>query len=355
MRELLETLREWQAAGSKVGRAVVIWTYGSAPRQPGSVLLYSSDGRIAGSVSGGCVEGAAAEEIETARRTGKAKLISYGITDEEAWSVGLACGGTIDLLIEPEVPVEAVAAANNRAGAVLVTELPGEQGTDKQRRLVFEHDGGLHGSTGSAAVDSVLTAAADESLLRGSSRVVELESGAFFVEAFAIQPRVVIFGAVEIARALVGLAHRLGFTTVVVDGRAAFATRERFPDADGLVVGWPDEVVDRIALSGQDSVVVLTHDDKFDIPALNEAFRVGCRYVGVIGSKTTQVARRDRLRELGVSEADLGGLHGPIGLDLGGKAPAEIALAILAEIVASRYGASGDSLRDRTLSGQLAG
>ena len=347
MRELLETLLAWQADGVQVGRAVVIRTYGSAPRPEGATLLYASDGRIAGSVSGGCVEADVAREIDTARMTGKTRTVSYGIADEEAWRVGLLCGGTIDVLIEPGVPVEVLAAAGRDVGSVVITALPGETATDPQPPLLYSTDGGLLGTTGDDASDAALKIAADEALLRGRSRVVEIHGSHYFVEAFPVKPRLVIVGAGEVARVLVVLAHELGFETIVIDGRTAYITRERFPNADQLVVGWPDEVADQISLSRDDFVAILSHDVKFDEPAIIEAFRRGCRYVGAIGSKKTQAERRQKLRQQGVSEADLARLHGPIGLDLGGRAPAETALAILAEVVATRYAAGGKALRDK--------
>jgi xanthine dehydrogenase accessory factor len=338
MKELLDTLDAWRREGVRVGRAVVIRTYGSAPRPEGAALLYAADGRIAGSVSGGCVEGAAAEEIARAFETGEAKVVRYGITDEQAWSVGLACGGNIDVLIEPAVPAEAEAAARSAGGVAVVTDLDGGQ-----RFTVLET-----GGSDPAGAPADVIAAARESLLRGTSRVYESDARQFFIESYPVRPRIVIVGAVEIARALVRLARELGFATLVVDGRAAFATRERFPDADELVVGWLDEVADQIGLSASDAVAVLAHDPKLDDPALIEAFRCGCRYVGALGSRKTQADRRERLRDAGVSDADLARLHGPIGLDLGGRSPAETALAVLAEIVADRYGASGDAKAART-------
>jgi len=355
MRELVETLSAWQAQGVQVGRAVLLRTYGSAPRPEGAVLLYSSDGRLAGSVSGGCVEGAAAQEIEQARKTGLSRTIHYGISDEQAWGVGLMCGGTIDVLIEPDVPAEAVAAANAVEGSVVITPLPSADGTPPQPRLVIKAAGGLSGTTGDTSIDTALIAAADEALARRASRVVELGERQFFVEVFPTRQRLVIVGAVENARPLVQLAHALEFETIVVDGRPAFATRERFPDADQLIVGWPDEVADQINLAHDDCVVVLTHDPKFDEPAIVEALRRGCRYVGAIGSRKTQVDRRARLLAQGVTHADLARLHGPIGLDLGGRNPPEIALAILAEIIATRYDASGGPLREKVAATAPAG
>jgi xanthine dehydrogenase accessory factor len=204
-------------------------------------------------------------------------------------------------------------------------------------------------SLGSAAADQALVAAASEALLRGTSRTVEIDGRSIFVEAFPIRPRLVVVGAVEVARSLVRFARELGYETIVADGRASFATPERFPPdhVDRLIVGWPDEVAEEIDLGPDDSVAVLTHDVKFDEPAIVEALRRGCRYVGAVGSRKTQGDRRERLRDAGVGEAELARLRGPIGLDLGGRNPAETALAIIAEITALRYGGSGVPLRDR--------
>jgi xanthine dehydrogenase accessory factor len=365
VKELLDTLASWQADGVEVGRAVVVRTFGSAPRPEGAVLLYAADGRIAGSVSGGCVEGAAAEEIETARTTGRARVIRYGISDEEAWDVGLACGGTIDVLVEPRVPAAAVTAARTAAehgggGAAVITPLPADappvefglhqpgDGAPPEPPLVFHGDGRLEGSLGSGALDAALIGLARDSLNRGTSRTVELDGRQLFIEAFPVRPRLVVVGAVEVARSLVRIARDLGYETVVVDGRASFATPERFPaDAvDRLVVGWPDEVADEIGLGPADAVAVLTHDVKFDEPAIVEALRRACRYVGAVGSRKTQADRRARLLEAGVEPEALARLRGPIGLDLGGRAPAETALAIMAEVVANRYDGSGRPMRD---------
>jgi xanthine dehydrogenase accessory factor len=366
MKELLDTLDSWTGDGVAIGRAVVVRTFGSAPRPEGAVLLYAADGRIAGSVSGGCVEGAAAEEIDKARASGHARVIRYGISDEQAWDVGLACGGTIDVLVEPAAPTAVIQAARASLGAgghgsAVVTPLPADSppgvfgphepgdGAPPAPELVLHDDGRLEGSLGSPELDGQLVEAAGEALKRGLSRTVELGGRSLFVEVFPVRPRLVVVGAVEVARSLVRLARELGFETVVIDGRASFATPERFPDVDRLIVGWPDEVADEIGLGPNDAVAVLTHDVKFDEPAIVEALRRGCRYVGAVGSKKTQGDRRARLLEAGVSEPELAKLRGPVGLDLGGRAPAETALAILAEVVAERYGGSGVPLRQRAV------
>jgi len=366
MKELLDTLDAWQGEGIDVGRAVVVRTFGSAPRTEGAVLLYASDGRIAGSVSGGCVEGAAAEEIERARQTGRSRVIRYGISDEQAWDVGLACGGTIDVLVEPRVPSSAVDAAvaslgAGGHGAAVITPLPEDappadfgqhtpgEGSPPAPGLVVHDDRRLEGTLGDPVLDRELVDQAIEALRRGLSRTVEIGDRSLFVEVFPVRPRLVVVGAVEVARSLVRLAAELGFETVVVDGRASFATPERFPEVDQLVVGWPDEVADQIGLGPNDAVAVLTHDVKFDEPAIVEALRRRCRYVGAVGSRKTQADRGQRLLDAGVTPGELARLRGPVGLDLGGRAPAETALAILAEVVAERYGGTGAPMRERAV------
>ncbi len=363
MQELMDTLDGWRTEGAGVGRAVVVRTFGSAPRPEGAVLIVTDDGRLAGSVSGGCVEGAAAEEIWAARKAGRERVIRYGISDEQAWDVGLACGGTIDVLISPAVPeVAAIAARETREGRgdgrAIVTPLPSDAppaefgahqpgpGDEPATPLVVHDDGRLEGTLGDAALDAALVAAATDALGHGVSRTVELGGRQLFVEAYPVRPRLVVVGAVEVARSLVRLAKELGYETVVVDGRAAFATEARFPDVDRLVVGWPDEVAEEIGLGPADAVAVLTHDVKFDEPAIVEALRRDCRYVGAVGSRKTQADRRARLLEAGVTPEELDRLRGPIGLDLGGRLPSETALAIMAEIVSERRSGTGRPMRE---------
>jgi xanthine dehydrogenase accessory factor len=346
MRELLEQLDAWHAEGMAVGRAVVIRTYGSAPRQEGSVLLVAEDGRMIGSVSGGCVEGAAAEAVAEARRSGRASVIRYGISDDQAWSVGLACGGTIDVLVQPSVPAEVLAAARAQSnggtvglGTTIATELPADTPSPASDR------------PGAGAPDASLDEMRVEALAAGRSRTVELGDRSVFIEAFPARPRLVVVGATEIARSLVALAGALGYERIVIDARAAFATAERFPDVERLIVDWPEEAFATIDLGPNDAVAILSHDPKFDEPAILDAFRRGARYVGAVGSRKTQTDRRRRLVEAGLTEEQLEGLHGPIGLDLGGREPAETALAILAEIVAARRGGSGSPMRARPTRG----
>ena len=371
MRDLLATIDGWQAEGLSLCRAVVVRTFGSAPRPAGASLLLSSDGRLAGSVSGGCVEGATAGHLEAARATGLSRVVRFGISDADAWQVGLACGGTIDVLVEPELPAAALEAARAvqrgwRVARAVVTPLPsGSPGmaigpsvlgpaAPSAAPLVAWEDGRLEGSLGSGDADATLVAEAQAALSRGRSWSIELAGQQLFIEAYPSRPRLVIVGAVPVAMTLVHLARELGYETVVIDGRAAFATRERFPDVDELIVGWLDEAAEGIDLRPADVVAVLSHDPKLDEPAIAEALRRGCRYVGAIGSRKTQRQRRERLLHRGLTAEMLDRLHGPIGLDLGGQEPAETALAILAEVVAARHGATALPLREARASGLSA-
>jgi xanthine dehydrogenase accessory factor len=277
-------------------------------------------------------------------------VIRYGISDDLAWSVGLACGGTIDVLVQPSVPDEVLAAARGEGadngaglGSTVVTELPAD--APPPATPGSGTTGGTTGGPTGGPPD--LGAIRREALAAGRSRTVELDDRTVFIEAFPARPRLVVVGATEIARSLVGLAGALGYETIVIDARAAFATPERFPDVDRLLTAWPEEAFAEIHLGPNDAVAILSHDPKFDEPAILDAFRRGARYVGAVGSRKTQADRGRRLLEAGLSEEQLAELRGPIGLDLGGREPAETALAILAEVVAARYGAGGGSLAGR--------
>jgi xanthine dehydrogenase accessory factor len=312
---------------------------------------------IAGSVSGGCVEGATADAIVDAIARGAPRRLEFGVTDETAWSVGLACGGTIRILVEPAIRPELATLSD--AGAVLATVLspanllgyaffyredgagdgplpPAGSGTARPARALQ-----LPGDVTDQVRHNALAALAEGRSRAGSVAQTGGSELEVFYEVFPRQAKLVMFGGVHIAAALVPLANVLGFRTIVADGREAFLTRDRFPEAHELVHGWPEEAFRRIGLDAETYVCVLTHDPKFDDPALQIALRSSAPYVGAIGSQGTQQARRERLRHAGITEEQLGKLRGPIGLDLGGREPAEIALAILSEVVAVRRGGTG--------------
>lgn len=346
MRDLLLDLNAFLTAGDPVGRGVVTSVWGSAPRPEGACLLATRSGKVAGSVSGGCVEGATAEAIRAAMEGGGQKLVTFGVSDETAWSVGLACGGTIKVLVQPSLPVRVLVAAHGTAGAVVATVItdPGE------KRLGLSASIGEGGTVDSDPGAEWLGAAVREpalaALRREASSTVEATAPdgstvGVFLEVFPRRPKLLIFGAVHIAAALVPMAHALGYHTVVADGRLAFLNRERFPLAGELILGWPDEAFRQVEITPATHICVLSHDPKFDEPALRIALRSPAAYIGAIGSRKTQEARRARLLAEGFSAADLERLHGPIGLDLGGRSAAETALAILAEITMRRYGGRG--------------
>jgi len=336
MRDLAAELQTL-AGGGKVGRAVVISLRGSAPRQPGATLLVREDGAMAGSVSGGCVETAVAGEVLEAMRVGEPRVQAYGISDELAWGVGLACGGTIMVLIEPRVTGMVRGVLDDPASAVVATAVGGVHPVGQA--WLFKEDGG---EAGPGEPDPALRIAAQGALRDHTSRVVtigdEADGSSYFLEVFPRRPRLLLVGAVQVAAALVPIAKQLGYYTIVTDGRDGFLTRLRFPEADELIPGWPDEVFSRVGVDAATYVCVLSHDPKFDEPALDLALRSPAAYIGAIGSRKTQSARRDRLAAAGFGPQDLARLHGPIGLDLGGREPAETALAILAEMTMVRYG-----------------
>jgi xanthine dehydrogenase accessory factor len=339
MRDLLSDYERLAAAGEPFGRAVVTSVWGSAPRAEGASMLATRTGTMAGSVSGGCVEAATAGEIGAALERGTPKLVTFGVSDERAWEVGLACGGTIKVFVEPEIRPEVLAAARGPGGEVVATVVEGAMLGRSAR--VFD-DGRMEGDLGPDIRGDAVREAALAALGRASSTTLALEAPAgaatVFLEVFPRQPRLVIFGGVHIAVALVPLARMLGYHTIVADGRQSFLSRDRCPDADDLILAWPEEAFERIGLDHSCYVCILSHDPKFDEPALKAALRSSARYVGAIGSKKTQAARRKWLESEGLTQEEIGRLHGPIGLDLGGRQPVETALAILAEMTAVRCG-----------------
>jgi len=314
VREALEAVRQWREQGSKVALATVVATRRSAPRPLGSKLAVSKAGDLAGSVSGGCVESDVAVQAREVLETGRPKLLSYGIADEDAWEVGLPCGGEIDVFLER-----------------LDDELPDPE----TPQVIFTIVEGDRAGERWISTDGEVT----------RTQLLEQDGEQVFAEVLGPPPRLFVFGAVDLAEELCRAARGLGWRTAVADARARFATPERIPSAEELVVAWPEEALQRFEPDDRTAVVVLTHEDRWDVPALAAALASDAFYVGALGSRRTQARRREQLLEAGISEEQLERLCGPAGLDLGAGTPAETALSILGEILAVRAGREGGRLR----------
>ena len=328
MREILPELERWRARGDRVALARVVATRRSAPRPVGSKLIVSETGELAGSVSGGCVE---SEVVEAAREVlagGQPRLLTYGISDDMAISVGLPCGGEIDVWVdEPDAELLGRLAEVAREERRAVNFVDLDDGTE---RLVDEGDNDV----------------ADELIRSGHSKVVDLQGRRLFADVFGPPPRLFVYGAVDTADALCAAAKAIGWHTIAADARGRFATRERLPHADEIIVAWPDEALAQVRPDHTTAIVVLTHDDKFDLPLLVGALASDAYYIGALGSRRNQERRRERLLEAGVDESELERINGPAGLDIGAHTPAETALSMLAEILAMRAGRDGGRLKD---------
>ena len=324
MKELAQDLERWHGRGEKVALATVVSARRSAPRPIGSKLAVSESGELAGSVSGGCVEGDVFGQAREVLAGREPRLLQYGITDDLAFSVGLPCGGDIEVFVAPEDPAisaRLLDAIERGERATLVVAIRGER--VGEQALLVEGGEGI-----------------------GDPELAQLPEDELFAQGYGPPPRLIVVGAVDTAEALCATAKLIGWRTVVVDARAKFATPERLPSADEIVLEWPEEAFAQLALDRDDAVVVLTHDEKFDQPALQGALAGGAFYVGALGSRRTQAKRLEKLRESGVCEEALERIAGPCGLDIGADTPAETALSIVAEIMAVRAGREGGSLRD---------
>jgi xanthine dehydrogenase accessory factor len=335
MRDVLDDIERWRSEKRAVALATVVATWGSAPRTVGGKMALTADGLIAGSVSGGCVENAVVEAGLEALASGRPRLVKFGVSDDTAWSVGLACGGAIEVFVEPlseEIHGLVRDALRNERPVAVATVVRGAE-SEVGRKLAVFADGSVVGALDAAALE-----AARAALANGRSRRAALGDGEIFVDVLLPSPRLVVVGGVHIAVALVALAKTLGFRTIVVDPREAFGNEKRFPHADEILSAWPDEALARIAPNAGTAIAVLTHDPKLDDPAIIAALASPAFYVGALGSTRTQEKRRARLLAAGVTEGALARLCAPIGLDLGGRSPEEIALAVMAQIVAARNG-----------------
>ncbi|MGB8624385.1 MAG: XdhC family protein [Paracoccaceae bacterium] len=311
-----ETALEWHRAGTPAALATVVQTWGSAPRPVGSQLAISAEGEIAGSVSGGCVEGAVVVEALEALEDGRARLLEYGVSDDEAFAVGLACGGTIRVMVEPvgkDLPEDLLAdLVTRREGRDPVAYAVDTQ--TWQRRLTDASDPDL----------------GDEIAARFRSDKSGFE-GDVFIAVHNPPLRMAVIGAVHIAQPLLQMARLAGYDPTLIDPRPAFASDTRFP-GETILEDYPDEVLPEYGLDARTAVVTLSHDPKIDDPAIVEALRSDVFYLGCLGSSRTHAKRVARLKEAGFADADIGRIHAPVGLDIGAKSPAEIAIAVMAEI-----------------------
>jgi xanthine dehydrogenase accessory factor len=339
MKDVLPEITRWEARGDRIALATVVGVQRSAPRAPGAKMAINENGEIAGGVSGGCVEGAVVEIAEQVMAGAGPQLVHFGIADSDAWDVGLPCGGEIDVWVQEHQPgtrFEQLAREGGRAAEVTLLEgaRPGE-------KLLIEADGARSGSLGAPEIDDEAIRAAAELLWTDTSE----RRGPLFIDVVGPAPRLVLFGAVDIAAPLCTLARATGWRAYVIDPRARFATRERFPDAEDVVAAWPEEAFARIGgIDPATSIVVLTHDPKLDDAALTIALRSPAGFIGAMGSRRAQASRRERLLAAGMAEDDLARLSAPVGLNLGAIGRDETALSILSEVVAARHGRDGGRL-----------
>ncbi|MFE4216483.1 XdhC family protein [Streptomyces sp. NPDC056844] len=358
MLDIADRLARWVEEGREFAVATVVAVGGSAPRGPGAALAVDSEGTVVGSVSGGCVEGAVYDLCVQALRDGGTVLERFGYSDEDAFAVGLTCGGVIDIMVTPvaagsparEVFRSALSAAAAGEAMALARVVGGPEGL-LGGVLLVRSDGSYEGSYGGGfpELDGVAAAEARAMLEAGRTGTVELaEDGSrcpggltLLVELSLPPPRMIVFGAIDFAEALVRAGKFLGYHVTVCDARPVFATRARFPEADELVVDWPHRYLRGTETDGRTVLCVLTHDAKFDIPLLEQALRLPVAFVGAMGSRRTHADRDRRLREAGLGEEELARLRSPIGLDIGARTPEETALSIAAEIVALRRGGTG--------------
>ncbi|MFF0014883.1 XdhC family protein [Streptomyces sp. NPDC005374] len=357
MLDIAGELNRWLEEGRDFAVATVVAVSGSAPRGPGAALAVDADGTAIGSVSGGCVEGAVYDLCTQALTDGETVRERFGYSDEDAFAVGLTCGGVLDILVTP-VPADApgrktfqtaISAAARGEAAALARVVRGPAGL-LGRALAVRHDGSYEGGLGGRPDLDRAVAGETRSLLDvGRTGTFDIARDGshcepdltLFVESSVPPPRMLVFGAIDFAAALVRVGKFLGYHVTVCDARPVFATRARFPEADDIVVDWPHRYLNRTWTDERTVVCVLTHDAKFDVPLLEAALRLPAAYIGAMGSRRTHEDRDRRLREVGLTEAELARLHSPIGLDLGARTPEETALSIAAEIVAARHGGTG--------------
>jgi xanthine dehydrogenase accessory factor len=352
MRDVLGSLRSWYDTGQPFALATVVGTSKSAPRAPGAAMAVEPGGEVAGSVSGGCVEGAVYELAQDVLGGEPPVLQQYGYSDSDAFAVGLTCGGSVQVFVQavsaagtPQVG-EVLSSIENDEPVALATVISGHG--EVGARLAVWPDR-TSGTLGVPGLDAAVTDDARGMLAQGATGQRHygpdgerrMDDVTVFVEAYAPPPRMLVFGAIDFAAAVARIGSFLGYRVTVCDARAVFATARRFPDADEVVVEWPHRYLARQHVDERTVICVLTHDPKFDVPLLEVALRTPAWYVGAMGSRRTHDDRLARLREAGMAESELARLRSPIGLDLGARTPEETAVAVAAEIVAGRWGGTG--------------
>ncbi|GGK47680.1 xanthine dehydrogenase accessory factor [Planomonospora parontospora subsp. parontospora] len=354
MRDVLSQIIRWWEAGETFGLATVVATFRSAPRPPGASMAVLGE-EAEGSVSGGCVEGAVYELAGEVVASGEPVLQRYGVSDDDAFSVGLTCGGILDVFVEPvsrrTFPElgEVAASVRGHEPVAVATVLSGP-GRIGARRVVWADRSS--GSLGPARLDEAVDDDVRGMLAQGLTGVRRygahgerrLDELSVFVHSFAPPPRMLVFGAIDFAAAVARIGKFLGYHVVVCDARPVFATAKRFPEADEVVVRWPHDYLTSAAVDGRTVICVLTHDPRFDVPLLEVALRTPAGYVGAMGSRRTHADRLERLRAAGLTEAELARLRSPIGLDLGARTPEETAVSIAAELIQLRWGGTGRPL-----------
>ena len=352
MEELFEDIERLAHAEKRVAMATLVATRGTSPKREGAKMWVGEEGRILGSVTiGGCVDARVIAESEQALSSFSARLVEMKLGNEDAWEIGFSCAGDLDVFIEPvdltrsdnvfELYRVVRYAIDQGKRAVLATALK-----DSSRKLLMIEGGEISGSLGTSELDREAQSRALELMKKGVSATISIDSSPIFFETHGPPPTLIVFGASHVAMPLVSLAHDLGLKTIVVDGRPRFATRERFPDVDKLLIGIPSEIAETLAYTSSTFVVLTAHDYKYDLPVLKIVLPGRPAYVGLLGSKRRGAAIKEFLRDGGIDEDLLDQLHVPTGLDIGAQTAAEIALSILAEAVALKSGRSATFLRD---------
>ena len=355
MREIAAELRRWYDAGETIGLATVVGVSRSAPRQPGAAMAVGPGGEVVGSVSGGCVEGAVFELAKDVVASGDPVLQTFGYSDDDAFAVGLTCGGEVTLFVRPVGPqrrpelADVLASIDAHEPVAVATVVAGPAPVGASLAVWPDR---VAGSLGAEGLDAAVTDDARGLLSQGQTGQRHYgphgerrqDEVTVFVESYAPPPRMYVFGAIDFAAAVARVGVFLGYHVTVCDARPVFATRRRFPDAHQVVVEWPHRFLGTAPVDARTVICVLTHDPKFDVPLLEVALRTPAAYVGAMGSRRTHEDRLARLREQGLTETELARLHSPIGLDLGARTPEETAVSIAAEIVQNRWGGSGRPL-----------